>query len=118
MGVHGAELAHIIFMRRNAVVIQIVPLGTEWPANHYFAGPAVRDLGLQYMEYKIKPEESSLSEKYGLWHPIVRNPAHYVRKGWATLKQLYLTEQNVSPCPVTLRQTLLKARSTALSALP
>lgn len=118
MGVHGAELAHIMFMRRKAVLVQIVPIGTDWPAAHYYAIPAVRDLGLHYFQYKIKAEESSLSAKYGLWHPIVRNPSHYVDKGWATQKQLYLTEQNVRPSPTTLRRTLMAARSTALSAFP
>ncbi|CAM6107783.1 unnamed protein product [Calypogeia fissa] len=118
MGVHGAELAHSLFMRRKAVLLQIVPLGTDWPASHYYAIPAVRDLGLNYMEYKIKPEESSLSEKYGLWHPILRKPGQYIKKGWATQKQLYLTEQNVSPSPTALRNVLLVARSKAVFAFP
>ncbi|KAL2634709.1 hypothetical protein R1flu_006188 [Riccia fluitans] len=115
VGVHGAGLAHIVFMKRRAVFLQIVPLGTNWPSEHYYKQPAM-DLGLQYVEYAIQPKESSLSQKYGYDHPIVNNPSRFTSKGWATIKQIYLSNQNLRLNLKRLRGTLLEAKVKALAA--
>ncbi|BBN05610.1 protein MpGT61.5 [Marchantia polymorpha subsp. ruderalis] len=112
MGVHGAALAHMVFMKRRAVLIQIVPLGTDWPSDHYYERPA-KELDLQYIEYKIQPNESSLSKKYGSDHPIVRNPDRFTSEGWATMKQIYLSDQNVRVSLKRFRKTLLEAKQKA-----
>ncbi|CAM6124888.1 unnamed protein product [Calypogeia fissa] len=118
LGVHGAGLANMLFMRRKAVLVQIIPVGTAWPSQHYFGTPASHELGLTYMEYKIKPEESTLSDEYGVLHPILQNPRLYLDKGWDTEYRLYLRGQNVRPSPTGLREVLVAARSAAVLAFP
>ncbi|CAM6124886.1 unnamed protein product [Calypogeia fissa] len=118
LGVHGAGLANMLFMRRKAVLVQIIPVGTAWPSDHYFGTPASHELGLTYMEYEIKPEESTLSDEYGVLHPILQNPRLYIEKGWKTEYRLYLRGQNVRPSPAGLREVLLAARSAAILAFP
>ncbi|CAM6122655.1 unnamed protein product [Calypogeia fissa] len=118
LGVHGAGLTNMFFMRRKAVLVQIIPVGTAWPSHHYFGNPASHELGLTYMEYKIKPEESTLSDEYGVLHPILQNPRLYIEKGWDTEYRLYLWGQNVYPSPTGLGEVLVAARSAAILAFP
>ncbi|KAK6931299.1 Glycosyltransferase 61 [Dillenia turbinata] len=56
IGVHGAEFTHLLFLRPGSVVVQVVPSNTERTAG-VFEKPA-RDLGLQYMEYRMGVEEN------------------------------------------------------------
>ncbi|KAL3714370.1 hypothetical protein ACJRO7_006317 [Eucalyptus globulus] len=74
--VHGAALTHFLFLKPGSVLIQVIPLGTDSPAETCFGKPA-RELGLKYIGYKISPRESSL-------------------KGWQYTKEIYLDGQNVS----------------------
>ncbi|CAM6032690.1 unnamed protein product [Sphagnum compactum] len=109
MGVHGAALTHFLFMRPGSVFIQIIPLGTDWAAATYYGEPAVK-LGLHYLPYKIKPAESSLSDKYSSTDPILTNPATIVDKGWWTMKEVYLEGQDVRPSLVQMRKLFEKAK--------
>ncbi|KAJ4725143.1 Glycosyltransferase family 61 protein [Melia azedarach] len=59
VGAHGAGLTNEVFLPSGAVVLQVVPLGLEWASTNYFSAPA-RGMGVQYLEYKIEPEESSV----------------------------------------------------------
>lgn len=94
IGVHGAALTHSLFLRPGSVLIQVVPLGNEWLADSYFKNLA-KGVGLEYIEYKIRAEESSLVEKYGLDHVVVRNPAAIIRGNWSALDRIYLKGQDV-----------------------
>ncbi|CAN1316361.1 Xylan glycosyltransferase MUCI21 [Linum perenne] len=71
IGVHGAAMAHFLFMRPGCGFIQVVPLGTEWAADSYYGEPA-RKMGLKYIGYIILPKESSLYEKYEKDDPVLR----------------------------------------------
>lgn len=109
MGVHGAALTHFLFMRPGTVFIQIIPLGTDWAAYTYYGEPAVK-LGLQYVPYRIKPAESSLSNKYNATDPVLTDPASIVEKGWWTMKEIYLEGQDVRLSMGRMRNLFKKAK--------
>ncbi|XP_022928604.1 EGF domain-specific O-linked N-acetylglucosamine transferase-like [Cucurbita moschata] len=94
VGVHGAAMTHFLFMRPNAVFIQIVPLGTVWAAETYYGEPA-KKLGLKYIGYEIQPKESSLYSKYNEEDPVLVDPDSITQKGWEYTKKIYLDGQNV-----------------------
>ncbi|GLJ12177.1 hypothetical protein SUGI_0186040 [Cryptomeria japonica] len=114
VGVHGAAMTHLLFMRPGSVFIQIVPLGTEWASATYYGEPATK-LGLTYLEYKILPEESSLFAEYERNDPVLRDPDSVNRKGWGKTKKVYLKRQNISPSLKRFKKTLLSAYSSALA---
>lgn len=97
VGVHGAALTHSLFLRAGAVFLQVVPIGVEWASEAFF-GRVGRGLELEYMEYRIGAEESSLVEKYGSESLLVKDP-HGVQvqgKGWpGEIMDIYLKEQNL-----------------------
>ncbi|KAL0911050.1 hypothetical protein M5K25_019153 [Dendrobium thyrsiflorum] len=105
IGVHGAAMTHFLFMRPGAVFVQIIPLGTEWAAETYYGAPA-RRMGLRYVAYKVRVEESSLWREYGREHPVVREPAKINARGWEETKRVYLDRQNVSLDLGRFRRTL------------
>lgn len=94
VGVHGAALTHLLFLRPGSVFIQVVPIGTDSIADMCYGRPA-KEMGLDYLEYKIRIEESSLVEKYNKYDPILQDPMSLEKKGWPILKRVYLKEQNV-----------------------
>lgn len=54
-------------------------------------------MGLQYTEYKVDIEESSLEEVYPRNHSVLVDPENYFHNvGWSTAKELYLEHQNVT----------------------
>ena len=95
VGVHGAAMTHILFLRPSSVFIQVIPLGTEWPAETYYGEPA-KKLGLKYKGYKILPRESSLYNEYAKDDPVLRDPESMVKKGWEFTKKTYLDHQTVT----------------------
>ncbi|KAL3715042.1 hypothetical protein ACJRO7_006869 [Eucalyptus globulus] len=95
VGVHGAALTHFLFLKPGSVLIQVIPLGTDSPAETCFGKPA-RELGLKYIGYKISPRESSLYNEYDKDDPVLTNPKGVIRKGWQYAKEIYLDRQNVS----------------------
>ncbi|KAK3404771.1 hypothetical protein EUGRSUZ_K01068 [Eucalyptus grandis] len=95
VGVHGAALTHFLFLKPGSVLIQVIPLGTDSPAETCFGKPA-RELGLKYIGYKILPRESSLYNEYDKDDPVLTNPKGVIRKGWQYTKEIYLDRQNVS----------------------
>ncbi|XXG55654.1 hypothetical protein AAC387_Pa03g3273 [Persea americana] len=82
VGVHGAALTHLYFLRPKAAMIQVSPLGLGWVGELCY-GEAARRLGLEYMEYKIRAEESSLIEKYDRADMVLKNPDAVSQKGWS-----------------------------------
>ncbi|KDP41262.1 hypothetical protein JCGZ_15669 [Jatropha curcas] len=98
IGVHGAALTHSIFLRPGAVFMQVVPIGVEWASDAFF-GRLGRGLNLEYIEYKIGVEESTLVEKYGNDSLLLKDPHGVQVKGnggWpAEIMDIYLKEQNV-----------------------
>lgn len=94
-GVHGAALTHSLFLRPGAVLMQVVPLGNEWLAEKYFRNMAINGMKLEYMEYKVRAEESSLAEKYGNDHVIVRKAREIASRNWTALDTVYLKGQDV-----------------------
>ncbi|XP_028803704.1 alpha-1,3-arabinosyltransferase XAT3 isoform X2 [Neltuma alba] len=95
IGIHGAALTHLLFLRSGATFIQVVPLGTEWVAEACF-GNAARAKGLEYIEYRITAAESSLLERYGKEDMIIKDPIGFLKgKSWSSGMKIYLKEQNV-----------------------
>ncbi|KAJ0038799.1 hypothetical protein Pint_23552 [Pistacia integerrima] len=96
VGVHGAALTHSLFLRPGSVFVQVVPLGLDWVAQVCFAKSA-RAMRLEYMEYKIKAEESSLIEKYNKNDLLIKDPVAFRGKNWSEdIMNIYLKEQNVN----------------------
>ncbi|CAN0890489.1 Xylan glycosyltransferase MUCI21 [Linum grandiflorum] len=95
IGVHGAAMTHLLFMRPGSVFIQVIPLGLEWASETYYGEPA-RKMGLKYIGYRILPRESSLYDKYDENDPVLRDPQSVSAKGWNYTKAIYLDAQNVA----------------------
>jgi hypothetical protein len=108
MGVHGAGLTNMVFMPRGGVVIQVVPLGGLDFVVSYFRGPS-RDMGHRYLEYRIKPEESTLIDQFPRDHPVFTDPEGVKSKGWESLKDAYLDKQDVRLNMKRFQPTLKKA---------
>lgn len=108
IGVHGAAMTHLLFMRPGSVFIQIVPLGTDWAAKTYYGDPAVR-MGLRYVGYKILQRESSLYREYDDSDPVLTDPSSVARKGWQVTKRVYLDRQNVNLDLKRFRKLLIRA---------
>ncbi|KAI7751139.1 hypothetical protein M8C21_008256, partial [Ambrosia artemisiifolia] len=94
VGAHGAGLTNQVFLPTGAVVVQVVPLGLEWPSSVYFGEPAVR-MGLHYLDYKIGPYESSLIDMYAHDDPVILDPGSVFAKGYNIGKEMYLDKQNI-----------------------
>ncbi|KAG6557772.1 hypothetical protein Mapa_000539 [Marchantia paleacea] len=117
MGVHGAALTHMVFMRPHSVLVQIVPLGTDWPSRTYYQEPAINSLHLQYLEYRITPDESTLSRTYSRDHPAVTDPEAVIAKNWETRKKIYMQGQDVRLSLPKLKLMLHEAKRLASMSL-
>jgi hypothetical protein len=71
------------------VFVQVVPLGIEWASRTFFRGPATKMDTVEYLEYQILPQESSLYDEYPKDHPYLRDPKSVNRKGWNATKKVY-----------------------------
>ncbi|XP_064980012.1 alpha-1,3-arabinosyltransferase XAT3 isoform X2 [Musa acuminata AAA Group] len=97
MGVHGSALTNMVFLPTNAVVIQVVPWGNlDWIAGHYFRDPSDQ-MKLNYLEYSISEEETTLTELYPREHAVFKDPMslHPQNADWDTFSRIFLKEQNV-----------------------
>eukprot|EP00897_Mesotaenium_endlicherianum_P011050 jgi/Mesen1/9974/ME000072S09387 len=95
MGVHGAGLTHMLFMRPGSFLIQVVPFGLKKICRDYFGNPAIK-LGLHYVGYNITVKESTLSEIYPADDPVFTDPGSIIKKGWGRMAAMYLDNQNVT----------------------
>ncbi|MCL7032236.1 hypothetical protein MKW94_018323 [Papaver nudicaule] len=113
VGVHGAALTHSLFLRPNkSILIQVVPIGIDWLAETCF-GKSARDMGLEYMEYKIIANESSLMDKYGEDHLVLKDPKAVMKDNWSNTKDIYLNDQSVRVDLVRFRRYLKSAYNKA-----
>ncbi|KAJ4763917.1 hypothetical protein LUZ62_074292 [Rhynchospora pubera] len=95
IGVHGAGLTNQIFLPTNAVLIQIVPFGNLEKFAEYDYGFAAKNMMLQYLQYSISEEESTLIDIYPRDHAVFRDPKSIHRQGWAKIDEIYLRQQSV-----------------------
>ncbi|XP_006648591.1 beta-1,2-xylosyltransferase XYXT1-like isoform X2 [Oryza brachyantha] len=94
MGVHGAGLTNMVFLRSRGVVVHIVPYGIEFMADGFYGAPA-RDMGLRHVQYNISAEESTLLEKYGWNHTVINDPETIRKGGWEKLAEFYMSKQDI-----------------------
>ena len=109
VGAHGAGLANSLLLPAGAVMVQVVPLGLNWASAAYYGDPA-RKIGVQYLEYKIEAEESSLFDLYGRDQPIIADPQSIHLKGYDVARAVYLDGQDMKINLVRLREILVQAR--------
>ncbi|KAJ0095590.1 hypothetical protein Patl1_16746 [Pistacia atlantica] len=84
LGVHGAALTHFLFLRPGSVLMQVVPIGMQGNADMCFGDPA-SILGFQYLDYKIRYEESSLAERYVRNDLALTNPEAFIGGLWKNM---------------------------------
>ncbi|TVU30261.1 hypothetical protein EJB05_21871 [Eragrostis curvula] len=108
MGVQGAGLTNMVYLRSGAVLVHIVPYGIEFMAEGLY-GAAARDMGLEHVKYSISPQESTLLEKYGWNHTVIKDPEAIRKSGWEKLGELYMSQQNIVLNMTRFGPTLLKA---------
>ncbi|XP_056864800.1 xylan glycosyltransferase MUCI21-like [Raphanus sativus] len=115
VGVHGAALTHLLFLRPGSVLVQIVPLGLGWVAKTCFESPA-KAMKFEYTEYRVSVGESSLVEKYSKDDLVLKDPIAYRGVGWnATKMNVYLIEQDVRLDVNRFREHMNKAYEKAKS---
>lgn len=112
LGVHGAGLTNMVFLRPDAVLVQVVPWGLDWVSKAYYHDPA-QDMGLKYLEYKVNVEESTLIEKYPIDHQVITDPLSIHMKGYKVSKPIYIDGQNVRLNLTRFRGTLEMAKQLA-----
>ncbi|MCL7045254.1 hypothetical protein MKW94_018033 [Papaver nudicaule] len=108
VGVHGAAMTNLLFLRPGSVFMQVVPIGTDWAAEVFYGKPA-KEIGLDYLEYKIKVNESTLVHKYGENSMVLKDPHAVAKKDWSIIKKIYLKEQDVRVNLVRFEKHLRKA---------
>ncbi|KAH7546768.1 hypothetical protein FEM48_Zijuj01G0236400 [Ziziphus jujuba var. spinosa] len=94
VGAHCAGLANAVLLLAWPATVQVVPVGLEWASTRYFGAP-VNEMGLKYLEYKIKPEESSLLSTYGPDDPVIKDPYSIFLKGYCASRYVYLDGQDL-----------------------
>lgn len=109
LGVHGAGLTNMVFLPKDAVVIQVIPFGgLEKVARRSFEAPTM-DMKIKYLDYVIQVNESSLIDQYPKDHPVLKDPMSVHKQGWIALSSLYLVKQNIRIDLQRFRNTLLEA---------
>lgn len=109
VGAHGAGLTNQVFLPDGAVMVQVVPLGLEWASTNYYGAPT-KEMGVQYLEYKIEPEESSLMQTYGRDHPVITDPASVFAKGYYAARAVYIDAQNLKINVKRFKETVVQAK--------
>ncbi|KQK02437.1 uncharacterized protein LOC100844253 [Brachypodium distachyon] len=109
MGVHGAGLTNAAFLPPGGVVIQVVPYGKMEGLARTDFGEPVKDMGLEYLEYSVSAQESSLLEMLGPEHLVIKDPEAVHRSGWDKVAEYYLGKQDVRLDVERFRPTLDKA---------
>ena len=78
-------------------------------ADRFYGAPA-RDMALRHVGYNISAEESTLLEKYGWNHTVIRDPEAVRRSGgWEKVGEVYMSEQNMVLNMTRFGPSLLKA---------
>ncbi|KAK6132861.1 hypothetical protein DH2020_033392 [Rehmannia glutinosa] len=108
VGVHGAGLTNELFLPAGGVTVQVVALGLEWASAAYFGDPA-GGMGLNYLRYKITPEESSLVKLYGRNHSVIMDPMSVFAKGYRAARAVFVDQQDVRVDVLRFRETIVMA---------
>ncbi|KAI3703001.1 hypothetical protein L6452_28755 [Arctium lappa] len=109
VGAHGAGLANELFLPDGGVMVQVRPLGFQWDLDSFYSEPGP-EMGLRYLEYMIKPEESSLADVYGLDHPVLTDTGSVAAKGgYEAARAMYLDNQDLRLDLNRFRETLIEA---------
>nr|AQR57519.1 GT61_4 [Plantago cunninghamii] len=109
MGVHGSGLTNMVFLPDNAVLIQVLPFGElDVIANIDYRDPTT-GMNIQYLDYKISANESTLSKDYPIDHPVLTDPGSLHRQGWHAMSSVYLDNQNFTIDVVKFNSTLAQA---------
>ncbi|RLN24198.1 protein O-linked-mannose beta-1,4-N-acetylglucosaminyltransferase 2-like [Panicum miliaceum] len=109
LGVHGAGLTNALFLPPGAVLIQVVPYGKmDVIATLEFGEPA-KEMGLRYLDYSVRAEESTLLEMLGPEHPAIKDPDAVHRSGWDKMTEFYLDKQSVRIDIARFAPTLVQA---------
>ncbi|RDX62443.1 EGF domain-specific O-linked N-acetylglucosamine transferase, partial [Mucuna pruriens] len=116
LGVHGAGLTNFLFLRPGSVLVQVVPIGLDWASRTYYEEPP-KFLGVEYIEYKIKPNESTLLERFGANSLVIKDPVAFQEDKWSK-KRIYWKEQNVKIDVIRFRKYLRKAYEKAKQLNP
>nr|XP_019707325.1 alpha-1,3-arabinosyltransferase XAT3-like [Elaeis guineensis] len=109
MGVHGAGLTNLVFLPVNATIIQIVPWGGLEGIAMFDFGNGAKAMKLNYVQYSISVEESTLTEIYPRDDPVFRDPLSFHQRGWDFLKDTFMNKQNVKLDINRFRNVLWKA---------
>ncbi|XP_008775964.2 alpha-1,3-arabinosyltransferase XAT3-like isoform X2 [Phoenix dactylifera] len=109
MGVHGAGLTNLVFLPMNATIIQIVPWGGLEGIAMFDFGHGAKAMKLNYVQYSISVEESTLTEIYPRNHPVFKNPTSFHKQGWVLLRGTFMDKQNVKLDVNRFRDVLWKA---------
>jgi protein O-GlcNAc transferase len=107
LGVHGAGLTNMMFLRQGSVLVQVVPLGLDSFSTICYGKPS-EPLGLEYVEYKIEANESSMAWEHGADSLMIKDPEAYIDGKWENLR-IYLGEQNVKINLIRFRKCLMEA---------
>ncbi|KAK1301291.1 hypothetical protein QJS10_CPB12g00299 [Acorus calamus] len=94
MGVHGAGLTNFLFLPEGATLVQIVPWGELERICAIDFGIPASDSKINYFEYKINKEESTLMDIYPSDHAVFMDPRSIHKKGWGAVREVFL-QQNV-----------------------
>ncbi|KAM3223156.1 hypothetical protein ACQJBY_056858 [Aegilops geniculata] len=96
VGVHGAGLTNLVFLPRNATLVQVVPWGDmSWGANAAFGAPSA-DMGLRYVQYEPTAEETTLKYIYPRDHAVFTDIASIHRQGYGMTWAIFLNGQNIT----------------------
>ncbi|RWV82269.1 hypothetical protein GW17_00056247 [Ensete ventricosum] len=96
MGIHGAGLTNMVFLPSNATLVQIIPCCDLAKGCRYIFAEPAPDMGIRYVEYEIRVEESSLIEKYPRDAVVFRDPLSIQKQqGFNAFWNIFLNQQKV-----------------------
>ncbi|XP_064994042.1 alpha-1,3-arabinosyltransferase XAT3-like isoform X3 [Musa acuminata AAA Group] len=94
MGIHGAGLTNMVFLPSNATLVQIIPCCDLAKGCRYIFAEPAPDMGIRYVEYEIRVEESSLIEKYPRDDVLFRDPLSIQKQlGFNAFWNIFLNQQ-------------------------
>ncbi|KAL8470260.1 hypothetical protein ACS0TY_032924 [Phlomoides rotata] len=107
VGVHGAGLTNMVFLRENAIVIQISPFGVDYLGWVCFER-GMESNKLNKLSYTVTLNESSLLGKYPPNSTIYKNPRAILNNDFIEFSIVYLQNQDLILDLNRFRETLLK----------
>ncbi|XP_072149561.1 alpha-1,3-arabinosyltransferase XAT3-like [Setaria viridis] len=93
LGVHGAGLTNMVFLRTGAVLLHVIPWGKMEPHSEGFFGTPAAHMGVRHVTHSIAAEESTLYDKYGKDHPVITDPDIFYKNG--SNARYYWWEQSI-----------------------